>query len=241
MSGFVDLHCHWVALIDDGAPSVAAGIEMLAGLAELGFERVIATPHMRPGLFDNTRSDLVSAYERMLPELARRAGMPRVGLASEHYFDDVVFRRILDGQAMPYPAERAILLEFYEIGFPITVEQRLFDLLTRRLLPVIAHPERYHAVWRDAASLERIVDMGCAALLDVAVFAGKYGKKPRRCAEQLLERGLYHAACSDAHRPEDMRAVAEGMRWVERHYGAQALSYLFEEGPGALLDGRLPD
>lgn len=241
MPGFVDLHCHWVARIDDGAPSVAAGLEMLAALSQLGFDRVIATPHMRPGLFDNTREDLVSAYESMLPDLAGRAGLPEVGLASEHYFDDVVFRRILDGQAVPYPENHAILLEFYEVGFPITVEQRLFDLLGRRMLPVIAHPERYHALWKDAAPFERIVDMGCAALLDVAVFAGKYGKQPRRCAEQLLERGLYHAACSDAHRPEDVRAVAQGMKWVERHYGRDTLDYLFREGPLALLDGRLPD
>jgi protein-tyrosine phosphatase len=51
--GFVDLHCHWIAGIDDGAPSEAEGVAMLKALNSAGFDRVIATPHMRVGMFDN--------------------------------------------------------------------------------------------------------------------------------------------------------------------------------------------
>ena len=201
MRGFVDLHCHWVAGIDDGARSVEEGVAMLAALGRIGFDRVIATPHMRPGMFDNTRHDLVAAFDRMQPQLAAQPGLPDVALSSEHYFDDVVFERLRDGLALPYPGEHAVLLEFYEIDFFATTERRLFDLRRRRLLPVIAHPERYRRLWREPEQLERLVHAGSAALLDAAALVGKYGEHPQRCAETLLEQGLYHAACSDAHRP----------------------------------------
>lgn len=240
MRGFVDLHCHWVAGIDDGAKTVEDGVAMLRALGQLGFSKVVATPHMRPGLFDNTRESLSAAYARMLPELP--AGLPEVELSSEHYFDDVIFARIMQDAALPYPGGRAVLLEFYESDFPFSIDRRFADLrLKKRLIPVIAHPERYQRIWRDPDVLERLVDAGAAALLDTAALVGKYGRKPQRAAEELLERGLYHAACSDAHRVSDVAEVAAGLARIERVYGAEEVDFLLREGPLALLSGRIPE
>jgi protein-tyrosine phosphatase len=240
--GFVDLHCHWIAGIDDGARKPEEGIAMLRELYRIGFDRVVATPHMRPNLFDNHQQHLRRAFDAMLPHLAGLQGLPRVELSSEHYFDDVVFHRLLSGEGLPYPGGHAVLLEFYEIDFPPMIERRLFELSTRKqLLPVIAHPERYHCIWRSADILERLVDAGVGALLDTAALVGKYGRKPKRSAEELLERGLYHAACSDAHRPADVAEVEAGMRRIDQLYGDDEVEFLFKIGPQALLEGRLPE
>jgi len=239
--GFVDLHCHWVAGIDDGAPSPGEGVAMLRALSQAGFERVVATPHMRPGMFDNTSADLTAAYERMQPVLAEESGLPEVGLSSEHYFDDVVFRRLVSGEGLPYPGGRAALLEFYGVDFPPVVVERLFDLRRRGVLPVIAHPERYRYLWRHPEALERMVESGVAALLDAAAMVGKYGREPQRCAEDLLERGLYHAACSDAHRASDVAEVAQGMRRIAQLYDDAEVEFLFGEGPRKILEGKLPE
>jgi protein-tyrosine phosphatase len=239
--GLVDLHCHWVAGIDDGARTPAEGIAMLEGLRAAGFDLVVATPHMRPGMFENTRSDLERAFQRMAPSIEGRRDLPRVALSSEHYFDDIVYARLLAGEALPYPGERSVLLEFYDMGFPPTIEHRLLDLRRRKLLPVIAHPERYREIWQSADRLERLVEAGATALLDTAALIGKYGKMPRRSAEELLERGLYHAACSDAHRPNDVAEVMKGMKYIERKYGPEEVQFLFCEGPQALLAGHVPE
>jgi protein-tyrosine phosphatase len=241
MRRFVDLHCHWIAGIDDGPAAPADGVAILRALGALGFELVVATPHMRPGMFDNTRDDLSHAYERMLPHLKETSALPRVALSSEHYFDEIVYERLLNGDGLPYPGSKAALLEFYEIDFPPAIDQRLFDLRRRQILPVIAHPERYRCIWRSVEVLERLVEAGAAALLDTAALVGKYGRQPQLCAEALLDRGLYHAACSDAHRVRDVAEVEAGMRRLERVYGADAVDYLFCFGPTELLAGRLPD
>lgn len=240
MRNFVDLHCHWVAGIDDGARSVEDSLAMLRGLHRIGFDLVMATPHMRPGMFDNTAGDLKAAFERMQPHLTE-AELPEVALSSEHYFDEIVFARLMEEKALPYPGGRAVLLEFYEIDFPPSIDHRLFDLKRRRLTPVIAHPERYRCIWRSPETLERLVDKGSGALLDTAALVGKYGRKVKRSAEELLERGLYHAACSDAHRPSDIEEVEKGMARIEKLYGAEEVDFLFREGPRALLEGRLPE
>jgi protein-tyrosine phosphatase len=86
MRGFVDLHCHFIPNIDDGARSLEEGLSMLRELKKIGFDRVVATPHMRPGLFDNTQADLQRAFDELTPALGG-SELPDVDLSSEHYFD----------------------------------------------------------------------------------------------------------------------------------------------------------
>jgi protein-tyrosine phosphatase len=240
--GFIDLHCHWIAGIDDGAPSEDEGVAMLLALHQAGFDRVVATPHMRPGMFDNDRAALVGAYERMTASLSGTSGLPAVELGCEHYFDDVVYARLLAGEGVPYPGARAVLLEFYGVDFPPVVVDRLFDLRRRKLLlPVIAHPERYRYLWGKPDALERLVDAGIATLLDAAALVGKYGREPQRAAEMFLDHGLYHAACSDAHRAADVPDVAQGMDRIVELFGDEELEFLFRDGPRQILEGKLPE
>ncbi len=209
---------------------------MLRELRRLGFELVVATPHMRPGLFDNDRPTIQAAFEQQRPT-GEHPELPRVELSAEHYFDDVVYHRLLDGCGLPYPGGRAALLEFYEMDLPPSIDHLLARLRRKGLTPVIAHPERYRAIWRSPDTLERLLDTGAVALLDSAALIGKYGSRPQRSARALLERGLYGAACSDAHRPKDVSEVEKAMAWIEKRYGAEELQQLFFEGPKAILEG----
>jgi protein-tyrosine phosphatase len=236
----IDLHCHFLPSIDDGARTSAEGVAMLEGLRRIGFDQVVATPHMRPGMFDNEKQGLTAAFEQFLPALTGRV-VPAVSLSSEHYFDERVYTRLLNGEALPYPGGRAALLEFYEIDFPPVIEQRLFDLRRRRVLPVIAHPERYRKFWEKPEALERLVEQGVATLLDCMALTGKYGRRPQRAAEELLERELYHAACTDLHRPADLETVEASLRVIEKRYGKDEIEFLFRTGPTALLGGQLPE
>ncbi len=237
MSGFVDLHCHFVPGIDDGAKTPEEGVALLEALAGAGFDRVVATPHMRPGMFDNDVAALRSAFERFEGMLAGRRGIPHVSLASEHYFDDVVFRRLMNGEGLPYPGGKAVLLEFYDVELAPHVGARLFDLRRKRLVPVIAHPERYRTLWRSHERLAELVDAGAAALLDAGAVVGKYGKEPERCARKLLDEGLYYAACSDAHRASDVEDVANGIALIRKRYGDEEVDHLFRQGPLDILAG----
>jgi protein-tyrosine phosphatase len=236
----LDLHCHYLPGIDDGAPSPADGVAMLEGLRALGFTHVVATPHMRPGMFDNEKLGLCAAFEAFLPETAGR-NVPQLSLSSEHYFDERVYARLVNGEALPYPGGRAALLEFYEIDFPPIIEQRLFDLRRQRILPVIAHPERYRTFWEHPEALERLVDQGVATLLDCMALTGKYGRRPQRAAEELLEAELYQAACTDLHRPSDLPVVAKSLELIAKRYGSSEIDFLFRTGPQALLQGQLPE
>src|SRR5690606_7059705 len=131
--------CHWVAGVDDGARTPADSLALLTALRAAGFDEVVATPHMRPGMFDNTAGDLRAAYEATRAALEGAPGLPELALSSEHFFDDIVYQRLLDGSALPYPGGRAALVEFPTRGFPARLAHRFFDLRRRKIRPVIAH------------------------------------------------------------------------------------------------------
>jgi len=240
LRGFVDLHSHWIANIDDGARSEADGVALLRGLHEAGFSTVVATPHMRPGMFDNDRAALEAAYARMtaaLPAAASGASLPETHLASEHWFDDVVFGRIVRGEALPYPGKKAILVEFSPRAFPAFLQHRLFDVKRAGLRAVIAHPERYQPVWKDIACLEPLLDAGARLLLDVCSLVGKYGRASQKAAEELLEEEAYDAACSDAHKPADVDDVKKAIARLESLVGKAGAERLLRDGPQRILTG----
>jgi len=242
--GFIDLHSHWVAGIDDGARTPADGHALLSALFEAGFDRVVATPHMRPGLFDNTKTALREAYDRTraavgASEERAENGLPRVSLASEHFFDDIVFARLLEGDALPYGAGKCVLVEFPVRTFPLRAQHRFHDLVRRGLRPVLAHPERYDPVAKDITVLDPLIDVGALLLLDVGALAGKYGRAARKASEKLLDEGYYYAACSDAHRAPDVREVKEGIDELFDRVGEEEGRFLLTEGPRQILEGTL--
>jgi len=242
VGGFIDLHSHWVAGIDDGAKTADDGRALLVALRRAGFEHVVATPHMRPGMFDNDRTRIVDAFERTRREVGASTSqvtneLPSVGLGSEHFFDDVVFARLLSGEAVLYPGGHAALVEFPVAFFPVRVDARLRDLRQRKITPVIAHPERYEPVWKDIRVLDPLLDTGAILLLDVAALDGKYGRAPRKAAEALLGEGYYYAACSDAHKANDVDDVERGIALLFKRAGDEEASFMLREGPRDILDG----
>ncbi|HVJ91515.1 MAG TPA: CpsB/CapC family capsule biosynthesis tyrosine phosphatase [Labilithrix sp.] len=249
MRGFVDLHCHWIAGIDDGVRTPDEGIELLRRLRLAGFDTVIATPHMRPGMFDNDRQSLEAAFSAMSPHVVGRNDLPAVHLASEHFLDDVVFSRLVNGSGIPYPdlspAERTgapgkrrtrgVLVELNPQSFPAQLQRRFFDLGRAGLRPVLAHPERYQPVWKDDSCLDPLLDAGACLLLDVCALVGKYGRASERAAEKLLEEDAYEAACSDAHRPADAEAVSRAIEVLEKRVGKAECTRLLRDGPRTIL------
>jgi protein-tyrosine phosphatase len=233
--GFIDLHCHWIAGIDDGARTPEQGIDMLRRLQAAGFSTVVATPHMRPGMFDNDKAALERAFRAMVEILP--ADLPEVHLASEHFFDDVVFGRLTHGMGLPYPGGHSVLVELNPQQFPIALPARLLDLRRAGLKPVIAHPERYAPAWKDTEAMQPLLDAGACLLLDVCALVGKYGDKPQRTAEKLLEEDSYEAACSDAHRAEDADVTARAIDRLKKLVGEDETDRLMRRGPESILRG----
>ena len=132
-----DLHCHYIPAVDDGVRTLEQGRALCRGLRQLGYATVIATPHIRPGMFDNHKPALRAAFDAFVLDTAGDAQMPATGLAAEHFCDDTFFVLLERGDALPYPGGHAALVEFpperMPIGLPDQGEREADSLARKRI------------------------------------------------------------------------------------------------------------
>ncbi|MBZ0116924.1 MAG: protein tyrosine phosphatase [Sandaracinaceae bacterium] len=237
MTGRIDLHCHYLPAIDDGVRTLGEGIEIVTGLAALGYELVVATPHIRTAMFENRKPGIEAAFAAFVAGAGELGA--QVGLGAEHYLDDVFWTLFVGGEALPYPGGKAALVELAYDRMPMRVEERFFEMQIRGVRPVLAHPERYADLYRATDRLDPILEVGTVALLDLMSLVGRYGRRPQDAAERMLEEGVYSAACSDAHRPGDVELVDQAIERLRRLCGDDEAEFLLSEGPRRILDGTI--
>ncbi|HEU4731846.1 MAG TPA: CpsB/CapC family capsule biosynthesis tyrosine phosphatase [Kofleriaceae bacterium] len=236
--GFVDLHSHVLYGLDDGAPDEATALAMLDGLATLGITDQCVTPHQRAGQYLPDPVDIEARFAAV--DQARRPGHPTLRLGAENMWDDVFIRRMADDEIPGYRGTTAFLVELPPPVMPPGVIDQLFRLRIKRRLPVLAHPERYHALWNDD-ELARTLRGVCAFVVDLGAVGGFHGRRETKAARHLLETGLACAVTTDAHQVGDLQQAAVGLSWIEKKLGHAAIARLFDHAPRAILAGELPD
>ena len=238
--GFVDLHSHVLPGIDDGSPDAETTLGMLRGLVGLGFDTICATPHQKAGQFMPTRAAIDAAHAATRIALAAAGVSVELGLAAENMWDDVFHGRLETNAIPSYNGGEAFLVELQPSVMPLGLIDTIFRLRMQGKLPVLAHPERYHALWDDDALVAKLA-AECAMVVDLGALAGYHGKREGKAARRLVERGVAHAVASDAHSLNDVRLAAEGIAWIRKKLGASAIERLLDAHPRAILGAAHPE
>ncbi len=236
--GYVDLHSHVLYGLDDGAPDQATAIALLDGLAALGITEQCVTPHQKAAQY---LPDWERIEQTLLQlETVRKPSHPILRLGAENMWDDVFYKRSVDGTIPGYRGTTAFLVEIPPPLMPPSMIDYLFKFRMAGKLPVLAHPERYHALW-DNDDLARTLRAQCAFVIDLGAIAGFHGRRETKAARHLLESGLACAVATDAHQVGDLQQAAAGLAWIEKKLGAATVERLLDDGPRAILLGELPE
>ena len=235
--GFIDLHSHYVPEVDDGVTSYEDGVALCREMHSLGFEMMVATPHIRAGMFDNQPTQLREAFERFRGAASQEPDMPELGLGCEHHCDSLFWALLERREHMTYPGGHCALMELPNEMLPPRLEQQFFQISLKGLRPVLAHPERYVPLLKRTDPIDPLLQQGVAAQLDIMALTGKYGRKVRKAAERMLDEGAYTIACSDAHRPKDVRDVGKAVDVLFKRAGEEEARTLLAENPRRLLAG----
>lgn len=235
--GYIDLHVHYLPGVDDGVRTLADGLALCQGLAGIGYARAVATPHIRTAMFDNTHIGLAAVFERFQAAAAELSGLPELGLAAEHFCDDVFWGLFADQRTLPFPGGHAVLIEFPDSLIPLGIGERFFKMRVAGVSPVLAHPERYRPLFRKTDPIDALLDAGLILQLDVMALTGRYGRRPRIAAERMLDEQAYYIACSDAHRPDDVPVVAEALDRLHELVDPEYATQLLRDNPARILTG----
>lgn len=216
----MDMHAHWLPGIDDGADTPETTMTLVGRLYELGYRKLIATPHVYPDLYDNTSATIRTAFEAVESDI--RSSWPdlEIGFAAEYFIDERFDKLIAERSLLTFSGDR-VLVEFSFLDKPPFAGESLFQMGLKGYIPVLAHVERYPYFYRESKSLQLFRDMGVEFQCNLLSLTGHYGPDVQRQAEKLLRAGWYAWLGTDLHHQQHgevlsnfkvSRAVASQLR-----------------------------
>jgi protein-tyrosine phosphatase len=237
----IDLHNHLLPGIDDGARKLEETLEFLRIAMTDGIRTVVATPHMKPGVYDNHR-DIILERVALVREAQRGDTSEGVTLlpGAEVYFTADIAARARAGELMTVADRgRYLLLELPYQQIPMRVEDTVFQLRLLGITPLLAHPERVAYYLEDIERVVTAVRLGALTQVTAGSITGRFGEKARDFATALLLRKLAHVISTDSHdvayRPP---ILSDAVRAAAALIGEAAARRTVEETPRAILEGR---
>lgn len=232
----IDLHCHILPGIDDGAETVDDSAAMAKVALEDGVRTIVATPHGVEWAYTGDEVETRTRVADLGLELAARGLELEVLPGLEVFITPDTPAHHAQGRVYTMNGSRYMLVEFPLSVFPSYVEQILFELQLRQLVPVIAHPERNSTIAADPQRLLRLVERGMLVQVTAGSILGIFGARTRETAESLLTRRLAHVIASDAHSAGGRAPVlSAAMRRASELIGEEAARAMVTSVPAAIL------
>lgn len=195
----IDLHCHLLPGLDDGAADITMSLRMAKLLLADGVSTVACTPHILPGLYSNSGPQILEAIRR-LRHIFEQEGIHinLVSGADNHIAPDFV-AELHRGHLLPLAGSRYVLMEPPHHVAPPKLEDLFFNVLVAGYVPVLTHPERL--TWLDSrySVIQRLAKSGVWMQITAGSLTGIFGRNARYWAERMLAEGLVHILATDAH------------------------------------------
>lgn len=238
----IDLHCHILPGIDDGAPDMDTALAMARLTVENGVKVLACTPHILPGVWNNTGQEIRVAVARLQTALDE-AGIPLrlVTGADVHIAPDLV-AGLKSGRVLSLHDTRYLLIETPHHVAPPNLDALCFDLLSAGYVPVLTHPERLTWIDRHYDLFVQLVHAGVLMQITAGSIIGAFGKSPQYWGERMLEDGLVHILASDAHNTRRRGPVlAQGRDAAAAIVGDEEAHNLVVARPYGMLRNLLPN
>jgi len=202
-----DIHSHVCPGIDDGSTSPERSVQLVAGMEELGFSRMVVTPHVTDEVFPNTPGLIAEAYMR-LTEACRTAGLRmRFNYSAEYRIDELLIHSLRNREVIPLPGDY-LLVENSWTQEPMNLLGFLFELRSKYgFKPVLAHPERYVYYQRHRERYQELRAHGIFFQINLLSLAGHYDRACKNTAEWLLDRKMIDFIGSDLHRMSHLESI----------------------------------
>ena len=194
-----DVHSHLIPGIDDGSPDMETSLRLIRGLIDLGYQKIITTPHINADIFPNT-PDIIRAGEAVVKEELRRQGIDiPFHAAAEYLMDDHFSRQLANGEPFLTLKDNLVLVELSFAVPSINLRELIFEMQLKGYQPVLAHPERYLYFGANKKWYDHLREAGCWFQLNLMSFAGHYGPDSRRLVEYLAKKGFVDLLGTDLH------------------------------------------
>jgi len=233
----VDIHCHVLPGVDDGAESIEESLQMLRRSAATGVDIVVATPHLLRGVYEIESVE----REQITAELQKAADENEIKIQIKPGVEYYLSPQIMDdiNRLKDFTINnngKYILVELPMQTIPTCTEGIFSNLKMQGITPVLAHPERNVKICQDPNILFDFVKKDCVAQLNVGSILGYFGQRIKKVARVLLTHKLVHVIASDMHSARTP-TLSQGVSVVSKLLGQERASHMFDETPRQIVAG----
>jgi len=194
----VDMHSHLIPGIDDGAETVSAAIELIEALRDLGYTKLITTPHIMSDYYKNDSDIIKRGLETVRAELHKRNIPIELEVAAEYYMDYEFEAKIHNKDLMTF-GDNYVLFETSFVNAPDQLDDVIFKMRTAGYTPVLAHVERYPYWYSDPEKYEQLASMGVLLQLNISSLGGQYGPPAMKVGRKLIDNNMIDLLGTDCH------------------------------------------
>lgn len=220
-----DIHSHLIPGIDDGVSNIDESLAMLRGLQELGFSRIVTTPHIMSDYYRNTPEIILSGLENVRAAAKADGLSIEINAAAEYYLDEQLVQMVNRKEKLLTLGGNHLLFEISYINPPDNLYHLTFELNVQGYTPILAHPERYPYWYGKEEVYRKLKDQGVLLQLNTNSLVGYYGPAARACAEHLIDQGMIDFIGSDMHGARHLdalrRVVDEKYFWKLAYQGVR--------------------
>jgi protein-tyrosine phosphatase len=237
----IDLHCHILPGVDDGAADLATSLEMARMFVADGVTTVACTPHILPGLYHNTGPQIRQALEDLRRELSQADVRLDLVCGSDAHMTPDFVAKLRSGQILSLADSRYVLVEPPHHVAPARLEQFFFEILVAGYVPILTHPERLTWINSQYASIQRLAAGGVWMQITAGSLTGEFGRNARAWAERMLDDRIVHVLATDAH-GTDRRApnLARGFEAAAKRIGEIEAGNLVFTRPRGVIANEFP-
>jgi protein-tyrosine phosphatase len=209
LEGFVDIHCHILPGIDDGAANIQESLVLIEKLTQLGVSQFIATPHVMQDFYPNDAESIGNAFQTLLEAIASsELSNIVINPAAEYMLDEHFQEHVLNKNLFTLK-KNIVLIEMSYYQAPLNLTNLIWKIKEYGYIPILAHPERYSYYHNNKEAYSTLKRLGCYFQLNILSLSDHYGNDVQKMAQYLINQGLIDFVGTDVHNINHIEKISE--------------------------------
>ena len=238
----IDFHTHIIPNIDDGSRSIEETFDLIQEAKEAGFEGIILTSHYIENYYE-TESYERDVWVKAISDSLKSKGMDtKLYLGNEIYMSENLMELLIQGKASTINNGSYVLFELPLNIEPINLYDVIYSMQQNKIVPILAHPERYTFVQKDPNLIYDLVEKGVLMQANYGSILGQYGEKAQLFIRKFLENNMIHFLGSDVHRKNTIyKRIPQALNEIKHIIGTKKLNELTIINPKLVLENKRID
>lgn len=232
----IDMHCHILPGVDDGASDFEEALKMAKIAKNEGIKKIVNTSHFHPEFKYVMGDELLDRVESFNLELKSNNIDLEVLLGNEIYYTEDIIESLEDLNFHSLNNSKYILIEFSPMNIPKNLTDVVYEIKLKGYIPVLAHVERYSSIIKDPNIIYDCIKEGAIIQVNASSVLGKNGKEIKRTCDILLDNNMVHIIASDAHASERRRPqLREAYNFIKNKYSKEVADNLFNNNQSLII------